>query len=220
MIRESKNVSQGIVDLFQYFGSISFLKIITSIILVSEVSYFGGYAIIYFNFAHSLWLAAFIPLSSASNSPTKQRPLTNFLSMQNHILHWANIIFPTIGFVAAYFYFISTDIYVPNKVRVVTLEKGYLGLRCQAQTLMFLLINLPFIVNAFICFRSNPFREPIYKSKILIVTILGNLIAAIVFFFTADTFPPLFFFVSIPATESGVALLIMGVALIASFAFN
>lgn len=81
VIRESKNVSQGIVDLFQYFGSISFLKIITSIILVSEVSYFGGYAIIYFNFAHSLWLAAFIPLSSPSSRPTKQRPLTNFLSL-------------------------------------------------------------------------------------------------------------------------------------------
>lgn len=121
---------------------------------------------------------------------------------------------------AAYFYFKSTDVYVPNKVRVVTLEKGYLGLKCQVQTIMFLLINLPFIVNAFICFRSSPFKEPIYKSKILIVTILGNLIAAIVFFFTSDTFPPLFFFVPIPATESGVMLLIMGVTLIASFLFN
>lgn len=118
------------------------------------MSYYGGYAIIYFNFAHSLWLAAFIPLSSPAAEPTPKRPDTNFFSWRNHLLHWTNIIIPTAGFVAAYFYFQSSDVFVPNKVRVVTVEKGYLGLKCHTQTIMFLLINLPLIVNAFICFRS------------------------------------------------------------------
>jgi len=47
-----------------YFGGTSFLKIIASILLVSDVTSFGPYAMIYYNFAHNVFLATFMGLSS------------------------------------------------------------------------------------------------------------------------------------------------------------
>lgn len=80
VIRESKNTCQTIVDVIRYFGSISFLKIITATIMVSDVTNYNAIQSIYFNFAHSLFLALFVALSSAADQPTKSRPNTNLMS--------------------------------------------------------------------------------------------------------------------------------------------
>lgn len=66
IIRESKNASQSIVDMIRYFGTINFIKIIASILLVSDVTYYSNNETIYFNFAHSIWLSICLSLSSAS----------------------------------------------------------------------------------------------------------------------------------------------------------
>lgn len=80
IVRESKCASQSIVDMIRYFGTISFLKIITSILLLSDLTYFGSTQITYFNFAHSIWLAVFLGLSSTATAPTRRRPLNNLMS--------------------------------------------------------------------------------------------------------------------------------------------
>jgi len=79
------------------------------------------------------------------------------------------------------------------------------------------MINMPFVCNAFTCYTSKPFRKPIYDAKLFLFTIVGNLIAAIVFFFYTDHFPTLFYFVGIPHFESGMVLLISSASIILSY---
>ena len=49
-----------------YFSSISFLKIVASIITVSDVTNLGPMALVYLNFAHSVFLIDFMVLANAS----------------------------------------------------------------------------------------------------------------------------------------------------------
>jgi len=136
------------------------------------------------------------------------------LSLRNQFVYWTNVIIPAAGIIASYFFLTTSPLYVPNQKRVVTMESGYVGLKCQAQTVVFLVLNLAYIVNSFTSFTSKPYREPIYKNIPLIVTITGNLIAGIVIFFYTDQFPKTFAFVSIPQFEAGMMILIMGGALL------
>jgi hypothetical protein len=152
------------VDTIRYFGTISFLKIIASVILVSDVTYFNSNEITYFNFAHSIWLALFLSLSTPCSTPTKQRPNCNLMSLENHIIYWANIVFPTIGYFAGYYYFYFSSAFQhnPNPAPLVTIESGYTGVLCYTNTIVWLLINIPFICNAFVIYRSYPFKCRIY----------------------------------------------------------
>jgi len=140
--------------MINYFGSISFLKLIASILLVSDVTYFSSTQITYFNFAHSIWLAICIGLSSSSEITTNKRPLNNLLSFKNHIIYWVNVILPTAGFVGGYFYLTNSSSFVPNSLKLVDAKQGYLGLKCQTSTIVWLMINLPLVANAFAVYNS------------------------------------------------------------------
>jgi len=220
IVRESKNVSQSIVDMIRYFGTISFLKIITAILLVSDVTYFSSNQISYFNFANSIWLAVFMGLSSPADTSTKRRPLCNMMSLENHIIYWANIILPTAGFCAAYFYFQQTAAFVPNGLPIVDSIKGYLGLKCTTNTIVWLMINLPFIVNALCIYNSIPFKCQFFSNLPLLITFVCNLAPAIVFFFVTGRMSPGLGLINLPNEQTGGVLGIMGIFLFASLLFN
>ena len=105
------------------------------------------------------------------------------LSLKNQVLFWIIVIIPAIGIIAAYFYFYNSPVFVPNSKRVVLSNKGYIGLACMTQTIMFLIMNIPLILNSFIAYSSEPFKQKIYTNITITVAIVGNLIAAIVIFF-------------------------------------
>lgn len=105
------------------------------------------------------------------------------LNFKNQLLFWIIVIIPAAGIIAGYFYFKSSPVFVPNTRRVVLPDKGYIGLKCMTQTIMFLIMNLPFIMNSFIAYSSAPFKKKIYTNITLMVAIFGNFIAAIVIFF-------------------------------------
>ena len=88
--------------------------------MVTEVTNLGPMALIYLNFAHSLWLVSFIAVSSTADEATSKRPIINMLSMRNTVVYWSNVIFPSAGIIAGFYYFKSTDIFVPNAKRTVT----------------------------------------------------------------------------------------------------
>lgn len=46
-----------------YFSSMSFLKIVASIITVSDVTNLGPMALVYLNFAHSIFIVDFMVLA-------------------------------------------------------------------------------------------------------------------------------------------------------------
>jgi hypothetical protein len=139
------------------------------------------------------------------------------LSFKNQVLFWILVIIPTAGIVAGYFYFKNSPVFVPNAKRIVIPEKGYIGLACMTQTIMFLIMNLPFIMSSFIAYSSEPFKKKIYTNIVITVTIFGNLIAAIVIFFFPEKFPKLFFFVPIPYFYAGMVLLIVSAFLVLTY---
>ena len=85
---------------------------------------------------------------------------------------------------------------------------------------MFLMVNLPYIFNAFVTYTSEPYKSKIYKNIPLFVTIVGNAVAAVVIFFYIGKFPQLFYFVSLPYFESGMVLVIMCASIILGYAFQ
>jgi cation-transporting ATPase 13A3/4/5 len=220
IIRESKNTSQAIVDTFRYYGTTSFLKLTTAILLVSDVTYYGGNQAAYYNFAHSIFLAVFMNLSSPAEAPTKRRPVCNMMSLENHIIYWANIIFPTAGFCAAYFYFYNSPAYIPNPLQVVSALKGYLGVKCTTTTILWLMINIPFILNAFFIYNSFPFKCGFFSNILLMVLFVANLIPAIVFFFVTGLVTSGLALVSIPNEQTGGVLGILSIFMVASLLFN
>jgi len=115
------------------------------------------------------------------------------MSLENHIIYWANIFFPTIAFVAGYFYLIKTDKFAGNLNQNVTMASGYIGIKCHTSTIVWLMINLPFIANAFFIYNSKPFKCSFHKNIPLLITTIVNLAAAIAFFFIIPKFPANFY---------------------------
>lgn len=122
IVRESKNTCQTIVDIIRYFESINFIKIIASIILATDVTYFSSNQITYYNFASSLFMCVFLNFSGANENPTKKRPQTNLMSFENHFIFWTNIIFPTIGYFGAYYYYYTSPAFINNPIPRVTID--------------------------------------------------------------------------------------------------
>jgi len=120
VVRESKNANQSIVDMIRYFGTINFIKIVSSILLLTDVTYYTNNQTTYFNFANSVWLTIAFSLSSSASAPTKKRPICNFLSLNNHLIYWINIALPTLGMCLGYYYFFNTSNYRVNPLKVVT----------------------------------------------------------------------------------------------------
>jgi hypothetical protein len=85
---------------------------------------------------------------------------------------------------------------------------------------MYLLINLPLIVNVFTIYRSYPFKSKFYQNIPLLVLFILNIIAAIALFFTTAYMTKIFYVVSIPFEKSGICLLIMMVCLIVCYILN
>jgi hypothetical protein len=115
------------------------------------------------------------------------------------MIYWSNIVFPTIGFFAAYYFFYFTEIFRNNSITLVTMEAGYTGVLCHTNTIVWLLINIPFVFNAFIIYRSEPFKCKIYDNLPLFILLILNVIAAIAFFFLTSGLSKTFGLLSIPA---------------------
>lgn len=130
------------------------------------------------------------------------------LSFRNQLMYWTVVILMNAGMVGGYFYFTSSPNFIANTKRVVTFEQGYIGIFCQTQAILFVLINIIYSANGVVCYTSYPFRKKIYTNIPLFVTIVGNFIAGVFFFFYTDKFPKLFYFVDLPKFEAGISLLI------------
>lgn len=97
---------------------------------------------------------------------------------------------------------------MPNPNPTVTLA-GYFGYSWSC-TVVWLLINIPFIINAFAIYTGEPFKIPFYKNILLDIFLIGNLVPMIVFFFkTASLLKTL----GLRALSNNVAGAILGISL-------
>lgn len=136
------------------------------------------------------------------------------------MIYWSNIIFPTIGFFAGYYYLYTSEVFLNNPYPSVTASGGYLGLKCHTNTIVWLLINIPFITNIYVIYRSAPFKCKIYENLPILALTIVNAALAILFFFITSKLSNAFGLIEIPAYQSGIVLLIMGISAIASYIFN
>ena len=95
-----------------------------------------------------------------------------------------------------------------------------MGLNCHTNTVVWLLINIPFITNIYIIYRSAPFKCKIYENVPIKVLTIVNAALPILFFFITSKLSGAFGLIEIPAYQSGIVLLIMGIAAIVSYIFN
>lgn len=184
IIRESKNSSQSIVDMLRYFGSVSFLKIIASILMAVDCSYYNANMVLFYNFAHSIWLAVFLGLSSALPDQCKERPKTSLMSLRSHIVYWVNIIIPTGGLVAAYYYFRTLSEFTTNPG--INASVNIYSPTTYTATVVFLIINIPLIFNVVVMYTGKPFKEPIYKNVVVMIFLIGSSAPSIAFFFVTS----------------------------------
>jgi len=95
------------IEMFRYYGSISFIKIPASLCLIYDTTYFSGISLIYFNFTSTVIIPFFMAGSFPSKNTNKYIPDTNFMSLFNHLRYWGNVIIPSLGIIAGYFYFVN-----------------------------------------------------------------------------------------------------------------
>jgi magnesium-transporting ATPase (P-type) len=140
------------------------------------------------------------------------------LSLKNHLAYWGNIIIPVAGLCFGYFYYIRTDEFIPNPLPVLT-KLGFYTL-CQSTTVVFLLIQLPFALNAFFLHSSKPFKQKIYDNWVLLAIIVVNLIADVVYFFICKNGIKALGLVPISVKQGGILLAITVTFLIISYFYN
>lgn len=140
------------------------------------------------------------------------------LSLKNHLVYWGNIIIPVAGLCFGYFYYIRTDQFIPNPKPRLTLV-GFFSL-CQSTTVVFLLIQLPFALNAFFLHNSKPFKQKIYENWVLITIIVGNFIADVIYFLVCNKGIKALNLVPISVKQGGILLVITVAFLIISYFYN
>ena len=218
IIRESKCTSTNIIEMFRYYATISFIKITCSLLLMMDTTYFSGIHLIYFNFTSTVVIPLFMAGSYPSNNTNPFVPETNFLGLINHLRYWGNVIIPSVGLVAGYFYLINSENFVPNENPVVT-EAGFSTLN-QSATMMLLMVLIPFTFNGLFLYISKPWKVKIYKNYPLFILILLNLISSIMLFYLTPYMTEAFFTVVIDSTTASICLAIMGVATGVAYLFN
>lgn len=169
--------------MIRYYGTVNFIVITASILLVTEVTYFTSNQFIFLNFGHSIWLTITYSLSTSAENPTKKRPICNLLGIYNHLIYWINVAIPSLGMGLAYYYYIKTPDHTPNRNRVVTLENGYQGTQCTLNTIIFLVINFFYVANALVMYKGEPFKTSFFRNFPMFFMYIVSLILSIIFFF-------------------------------------
>lgn len=204
--------------MFRYYGTISFIKITCSLLLLVDTTYFSGIHLIYFNFTSTVIIPLFMAGSFPSKNTNKYIPETNFMGLINHLRYWGNTIIPSAGLIAGYFYFINNPEFVPNETQVVT-EAGFSTFN-QSSTIMLLMVLIPFAFNGLFLYISKPWKVKIYKNYPLFILILLNIISSIMLFYLTPYMTASFGTVEISPTPVSICLAIMGLSTGLGYLFN
>ncbi len=109
IIRESKNTQANIIQLTQYYMSTAYFSLLSSIIMISDATYYSSETLMYFNFTSLLIFPFTFTFSRPIKESTKYVPDSNFMGLHNQLVYWGNVIINTSSVIAGYFYFYNTD---------------------------------------------------------------------------------------------------------------
>ncbi len=109
VIFESKSTVVIAMEAMQYYFIISWVKLVSSILLLSDSTYFSSMQQIYYNFLATIPIPVILGISFPAAQPTKRRPNGNILTLHSHLLIWGNIVSIAIGMTFTYLWYSSTD---------------------------------------------------------------------------------------------------------------
>lgn len=217
IIRESKATSRNMIEMFLYCTTTSFIRITCSLLMLWDTTYFSSIHLTFMNYSSTVLISVFMALSAPSQHSNRFVPDTNFMGGMNHLRFWTNVIIPSAGLIAAYFYFVQHPDFVPNGTPEAIDEFHTDNM---SATIVFLMILLPGGFNGLILYRSSPWKQPICYNVILFIVIMGNIVSFMaLFFFTAETTETLGT-VPIPTGLAAVCLAIMISATIVQVIIN
>lgn len=181
IVRDSKATITNIVEIIRYYELISFLKVTSSVLLITDSTYLAQMQVIFYTFTTTVIYPIFQAMSKPSKTITNSIPNGNLMSPVNTLRFWGSSIIATMGFVGGYFYFKSTPVFKPNPNPVV--DKVWYTVT-YSDTCIFLCMLWPFAVYSFIFYIGKPWKEPIYKNYILLLLILINIGFTVTLFYT------------------------------------
>lgn len=144
--------------------------------MILDSAYFNQAELLFFNFTSTVIYPIFQAMSRPSKTVTKAIPNGNLFGPVNHFRFWGSTIIATGGLIAGYFYFRTTANFIPNSHNIVT--QTWFPATFTA-TCMFLLILPPFAIYSLFFYIGEPWKEKIYKNKILFVLIVLNLMSTV-----------------------------------------
>lgn len=162
--------------MIRYYEFISFLKIPASLLLILDSTYFNEGQLLFFNFTSTVIYPIFQAMSKPSNTVTPSIPNGNLFGPVNHFRYWGSLVIATGGLIAGYFYFRSTALFRPNPLPEAQTKWQTIT---YSTTCMFLLLLPPFSIYSLFFYIGEPWKQKIYKNKILFILIILNLSATV-----------------------------------------
>lgn len=123
IIRESKATCCNIIEVIRYYELISIVKIICSLLMMTDTSFWNESQLLYYNFACTVIFPLFQVFGRPSTTPTPYIPQANFMGFYNHLRFWVSTILVSAGFIAGFFYIKTTDDYIPNPEPYASLDR-------------------------------------------------------------------------------------------------
>lgn len=74
------------------------------VLLLGDGTFFGDTQLLYLNLSKLIIINLAIPLTRARPEPTKFKPQSNFLGLENHLVFWGNVLIFSAGYVGSYIY--------------------------------------------------------------------------------------------------------------------
>ena len=162
--------------MIRYYEFISFLKFPASLLLILDSTYFNEGQLLFFNFTSTVIYPIFQAMSKPSNTVTPSIPNGNLFGPVNHFRYWGSLVIATGGLIAGYFYFRSTALFRPNPLPEAQTKWQTIT---YSTTCMFLLLLPPFSIYSLFFYIGEPWKQKIYKNKILFILIVLNLSATV-----------------------------------------
>ena len=182
-----------------------------------DTTYFSAIQLIYFNFTSTVIIPLFMAGSFPSKNSNRFVPETNFMGLINHLRYWGNVIIPSAGLIAGFFYFVNNPEFVPNETPEAITQFHPVNM---AATIIFLMVLIPFSFNGLFLYISRPWKPKIYRNIPLFVIILLNIISAITLFYLTPYLTDTLATVVISPTPISICLAIVGAATALQYLFN
>lgn len=159
------------------------MSIIVDVLCSTEATLMGMEESLFMNFS----MITPLPIIAAFSKPNPDKKLSrhyvqdNFIGLENQLLTWGNIIIIYLGVICGFFYIRNHPHYIPNPKPHHRLIEGY-NAECQLVTAIFLMLSVPIAASAILIYKSDPWKNPIYRNIVLMIWLAVDFIVIIVLF--------------------------------------